>query len=48
MPRADRLKLLYWDGSGLVMAYKRLEEVAFMSRCPRGHLLRPGAEPNAG
>ncbi|MDU9007246.1 IS66 family insertion sequence element accessory protein TnpB [Sedimentitalea todarodis] len=27
--RADRLKLLYWDGSGLVMAYKRLEDTAF-------------------
>ena len=23
--RADRLKLLYWDGSGLVMVYKRLK-----------------------
>jgi transposase len=27
--RADRLKLIYWDGTGLVMAYKRLEEHVF-------------------
>ncbi|GAA4226255.1 transposase [Sagittula marina] len=27
--RADRLKLLFWNGTGLVMAYKRLEETTF-------------------
>ncbi|MCV0428736.1 MAG: IS66 family insertion sequence element accessory protein TnpB [Roseibium sp.] len=27
--RADRLKLIFWDGSGLVMAYKRLEQNQF-------------------
>jgi len=27
--RLDRLQLLYWDGSGLVMAYKRLEDTTF-------------------
>lgn len=27
--RADRLQILFWDGTGLVMAYKRLEETTF-------------------
>ena len=27
--RADRLKILFWDGTGLVMAYNRLEEATF-------------------
>jgi transposase len=27
--KSHRLKLLYWDGTGLVMAYKRLEEHSF-------------------
>ena len=28
--RSDRLKLIYWDGTGLVMVYKRLEERGFV------------------
>ncbi|MEP3512229.1 MAG: IS66 family insertion sequence element accessory protein TnpB, partial [Lentilitoribacter sp.] len=27
--RADRPKMIWWDGTGLVMAYKRLEQSAF-------------------
>ena len=27
--RLDRLKLLYWDGAGLVLAYTRLEDTTF-------------------
>lgn len=27
--RTDRLKLLYWDGTGLVLAYNRLEDTCF-------------------
>lgn len=27
--RSDRLKLIFWDGNGLVMAYKRLEDRSF-------------------
>lgn len=27
--RADRIKILFWDGSGVVMVYKRLEDHKF-------------------
>lgn len=37
--RADRLKLLYWDGTGLVMAYKRLEEHSFIWPAVRDGLM---------
>ena len=38
--RADRLKLIYWDGTGLVMAYKRLEQHTFKWPAIRDGVLR--------
>ena len=58
--RADRLKLVYWDGTGLVMVYKRLEEQGFVwpairRRCHdpepcavRGVVRGPGLAARAG
>jgi len=40
--KADRLKLPYWDGTGLMMAYKRLEEQAITPA-----RIRSGATRNA-
>jgi transposase len=38
--RTDRLKLIYWDGSGLVMAYKRLEDNSFKWPAVRNGIMR--------
>ncbi len=38
--RADRLKMIWWDGTGLVMAYKRLEQNAFKWPAIRDGVLR--------
>lgn len=38
--RADRLKMIWWDGTGLVMAYKRLEQIAFKWPAIRDGVLR--------
>lgn len=38
--RADRLKMIWWDGAGLVMAYKRLEQNAFKWPAIRDGVLR--------
>lgn len=37
--KADRLKLIYWDGSGIVMAYKWLEEP--LRRSFRNRIVQP-------
>ena len=38
--RADRLKLIYWDGTGLVMTYKRLEDNSFKWPAIRNGVMR--------
>lgn len=38
--RADRLKMIWWDGTGLVMAYKRLEQNVFKWPAIRDGVLR--------
>ena len=38
--RADRLKLIFRDGSGLVMAYKRLEDISFKWPAIKNGVLR--------
>ena len=58
--RGDRIKLLVWDGSGLVMTYKRLEQgrfawpavrdgvIALVARPVRGAVRRAGLASRAG
>ena len=38
--RADRIKVLWWDGTGLVLAYKRLEQGRFAWPAVRNGVIR--------
>lgn len=38
--RADRLKMIWWDGTGLAIAYKRLEQNTFKWSAIRDRVLR--------
>ena len=44
--RADRIKLLVWDGSGLVLVWKQLPQGSF--RWPAAWACLPGADAEPG
>ena len=46
--RADRVKLLFWDGTGLVLAAKRLEEGSFRWPSLRDGVMRADASAIVG
>ena len=45
--RADRVKLIYWDGKGMVLVAKRLEDGKFVGRCAGQDLRLSAAELQA-
>ena len=46
--RGDRLKVLWWDGTGLVLAYKRLEQGRFAWPGIHDGVMRPVASAVRG